>query len=169
MELKPFSKDDFQILSSWFPSEASLIQWGGHFLTFPLDNRQMEEMLRESCNNPPSRKCWMIVEKEGIIGHSQLAFDWRNGNSTLGRVAVEPSHRGKGLAVPMLQLLVKEAFSHPAIHRLELNVYSFNAPAIRIYTRLGFTVEGPRRSAAAVGKERWDVCGMSILRNEYID
>jgi RimJ/RimL family protein N-acetyltransferase len=167
LELRPFSRIDFPVLVSWFPTEASLVQWGGHFMTFPLDEPQMEGMLKEGMTDPPLRQCWMIVEGTEIIGHSQLSFDWKNGNSTLGRVAVEPGHRGTGRAVPMLRRVMQEAFSHPRIERLELNVYSFNTPAIRTYTRLGFVLEGTRRSAAAVGSERWDVCGMSVLRSEY--
>jgi RimJ/RimL family protein N-acetyltransferase len=169
MEIRPFQRDDFEILASWFDSEASLVQWGGPLLTYPLSIIQMETMIKESQSVPPTRKCWMIIHDDVIIGHSQLAFDWRNGNATLGRVAVEPKHRGHGIAVPMLRLILREAFSYNQIFRLELNVYSFNEPAIRTYKSLGFQSEGIRREASLVGNERWDVCGMAILRREYLE
>lgn len=144
-----------------------MIQWGGPKVTHPLDAPQMQAMLDESVHHPPTRQCWMAFDDAMIVGHAQLAFDWKNGNAVLGRVAIAPECRGRGFAVPMLTLVLAEAFRHPEIVRLELNVFSFNTPAIRTYTRLGFLVEGTRRSAIAVGNERWDTIIMAMLRSEY--
>ena len=54
-----------------------------------------------------------------------------------------------------------------AIERLELNVFPFNAPAMRTYAKLGFVREGVRRSSARVGGERWDTVIMAILREDW--
>jgi len=167
MELRPFTPEHFSALASWFPTEASLIQWGGPKVIHPLDDAQMQAMLDEAAYHPPTRQCWMAFEDEGIVGHAQLAFDWKNGSAVLGRVAIAPECLGRGFAVPMLALVLTEAFRYPEIVRLELNVFSFNTPAIRTYTRLGFLVEGTRRSALAVGNERWDTIIMAMLRSEY--
>jgi RimJ/RimL family protein N-acetyltransferase len=67
----------------------------------------------------------------------------------------------------MLKLAMKKAFAFPQIARLELNVYTFNTPAIKAYTRVGFKHEGTRRSSTLVGEERWDTAVMAILRDEY--
>jgi RimJ/RimL family protein N-acetyltransferase len=55
----------------------------------------------------------------------------------------------------------------PGIERLELNVFSFNTPALRACERLGFVWEGVRRSSARVGSERWDTVMMGLLKAEY--
>jgi RimJ/RimL family protein N-acetyltransferase len=167
MKLVPFAPEHFATLAGWFPSQAAIVQWGGPQLLYPLDQTQMQAMLAEGTSNLPARLCWMAALDEEIIGHAQLAFDWRNGNVTLGRVAIAPELRGRGYAVPMLELFLAEAFRYPRIMRLELNVYTFNTAAIRTYERLGFVHEGTRRSSAAVGEERWDTQIMAILRSEY--
>jgi len=168
ISILPFSPVHFSILSSWFTTEAELVQWGGPKLTYPLDDAQMQAMLDEGKISPPARLCWMAEHKGEWVGHAQLAFDWRNGNATLGRVGIAPSARGRGLAEPMLRLVLAQAFTFSNIMRVELNVFTFNTPAVRTYQRLGFITEGIRRSCTLVGKERWDGMIMSLLRSEYI-
>ena len=168
MQLIPFSPAHFSTLSAWFADESAVVQWGGPMVHYPLDEVQMQSMLEEGTSDPPRRLCWM-AENFGLwVGHVQLAFDWRNGNATLGRVIVNPEERGKGLSTPMLKLVIKQAFEYPQIDRLELNVYTFNKPAVRTYTSLGFVHEGTRRSSTLVGDERWDTAIMSLLRSEYL-
>lgn len=166
LRIIPFAPEHFATLTSWFGSEADLIQWGGPAVTFPLNAAQLQVMLDER-DKSPARLCWMAADDDQIVGHAQLAFDWRNGNASLGRVAVAPHARGRGIAAPMLRLVVEEAFSCGEIERVELNVYAQNAPAIRTYERLGFVAEGTRRGSARVGDERWDTMIMGLLRTEW--
>lgn len=165
--LVPFAPGHFLVLSDWFASQADVVQWGGPFLSFPLTDEELRRMLAEADLVPPSRLCWMLENNGSLIGHAQLSFDWRNGIALLARVAIAPPARGRGLAVPMLALVLKEAFSRPEIVRVELNVYAWNAPAIRCYERLGFKAEGIRRSSALVNGERWDTAIMGLLRQEW--
>jgi RimJ/RimL family protein N-acetyltransferase len=167
VRLLPFAQAHFEALCRWFPGEADLVQWGGPFVTFPLDFAQLAAMLAESDVEPPTRLCWMAEHAGAVVGHAQLGIDWRNGVALLSRVAIAPNARGMGLAVPMLRLIVGEAFARSAIARVELNVYTWNQPAIRVYERLGFVTEGVRRSSAKVGDQRWDTAIMGLLREEW--
>ena len=63
--------------------------------------------------------------------------------------------------------MLKAVFQDPAIERLELNVYTFNAAALRLYDALGFVREGVRRSTARVEGERWDAVHYSMLNAEH--
>ncbi|MBG6334047.1 GNAT family N-acetyltransferase, partial [Pseudomonas aeruginosa] len=101
------------------------------------------------------------------IGHCQLLFDRRNGVVRLARIALAPSARGQGLGLPMLEALLAEAFADADIERVELNVYDWNAAARHLYRRAGFREEGLRRSATRVGRERWNVVLMGLLRQEW--
>jgi RimJ/RimL family protein N-acetyltransferase len=166
-QLRTFCEKDFGLLSSWFASEEEVVQWGGPLVRYPLDQTQMQSMLKETIGTRPVRKCWMAELEGETVGHVQLSFDWRNGNATVGRVIIAPNHRGKRLAAPMLRLVLEQAFGVAEVYRVELNVYTFNQPAIRTYLSLGFKAEGTRRQAALVGEKRWDVCGMAILRPDF--
>ena len=136
-------------------------------MVFPLSPEQLQVMLNEGETLPPARLCWMAEYRGAIVGHAQLGFDWRNGNATLSRVAVAPECGGEDLARPMLSLIIRRAFSFAEIERLELNVFAWNTPAVRTYERLGFKVEGVRRSSALVTDVRWDTAIMIVLRWEW--
>ena len=167
LKLVPFTQWHFETLGNWFPNEADLVQWGGPFVTFPLETNQLEAMVAESAASPPTRLCWMAEIEGSATGHAQLGLDWRNGVALLSRVAIAPQARCQGLAAPMLQLVLEAAFAIPDIARVELNVYTWNQAAIRTYDRLGFQMEGVRRSSARVGHERWDTAIMGLLRDEW--
>ena len=168
MKLIDLETEHFPILRSWLSSERDVVQWGGPELTYPITDHQLEQMLIEGRTIPPKRLCWMAADaSQTLIGHVQLAMDWKNGVARVGRVMIAPNSRGKGLAAPMLRAVLEQAFSHPEIERTELNVYSWNGPAIRTYVKIGFVHEGVRRSSAKVGDDRWDTAIMGMLRSEW--
>jgi RimJ/RimL family protein N-acetyltransferase len=168
LTLVPFAPAHFPILAAWFGSEADVVQWGGDAMVYPLDARQMLAMLDEGGGDRPARLCWMAADDDGaLVGHVQVAFDWRHGVARLARVGIAPAARGRGLGGQMVRLALARAFADPGIERAELNVYSWNVAAIRTYERLGFVREGTRRSAARVGAQRWDTAMMGLLRAEW--
>ncbi len=167
MRLVPFTNIHFALLASWFTSEEEVVCWGGPLFHYPLDEKQLQPLVDACHTQPPQRKCWMADDGGQLVGHIELGFDWRNGNAMLQRVGVNPAFRGNGLAEPMVRLAVDEAFSDSLIFRLELNVFSFNKVAQKVYTKVGFVTEGVRRSSTRVGHERWDGTIMALLRDEY--
>ena len=104
MRLVPFGREHFQALAGWFGSERDVVQWGGTTVRYPLDDAQMSEMRRLGELAPPERLCWMAAEGGDLVGHAQLAYDWRNGSARIGRVAIAPAFRGRGLAKPLKRL-----------------------------------------------------------------
>lgn len=168
MNLIDFETKHFPVLRSWLSSERDVVQWGGPELTYPITDDQLEQMIIDGTTAPPKRLSWMAVNAtQALVGHIQLAVDWRNGVARIGRVMIAPTMRGQGLAKSLLEAALQQAFSHPEIERTELNVYSWNSAAIRTYNKVGFFHEGVRRSSAKVGDERWDTAIMSMLRSEW--
>jgi RimJ/RimL family protein N-acetyltransferase len=168
LKLVPFAPAHFATVASWFASEGDVVQWGGPAVVFPLDAPQMQAMVDEGKGENPARLCWTADEDGLLVGHAQITLNWRHGLAGLCRVGVAPSARGRGLAVPMLRLVLEQAFALPEIERAELNVYTWNKPAIRAYERRGFVHEGVRRSSVRVGAERWDTAIMALLRAEWV-
>lgn len=169
--IRPFTREDFSTLLEWVPDEASLVQWAGTGLSFPLDAAQLEAIAAESTGERPRRLAWMATPAASpaeAIGHFQIAYDRRCDTATLARVILAPQARGRGLASPLVRLAVDEAFVDETMFRLELNVYDFNTPAIRTYEKVGFVREGVRRQSAPVCGERWNTVIMSILRPEWL-
>jgi RimJ/RimL family protein N-acetyltransferase len=166
MHIRPLTRDDFPAIVTWFPDEAALVQWGGPDVTFPLDGSQLDTMMAEGIGERPRRRLWIAELEASLVAHAQVALDWRHGVARLARVCVAPTRRGSGLALPFLRRVIDATFAEPIFARLELNVYTFNAPAIRTYEKLGFVAEGVRRSSVRVGGERWDTAMFALLRSE---
>lgn len=169
MQLVPFDRSHYTLLASWLPDQRAAVQWGGAQVRYPLDPQQFDVMLAQDSGPQPARRSWMALADGEYVGHGQIAFDWTDGNARLGRILIAPAARGQGWAPVMLRQLIDHAFSHPEIQRVELNVYTFNTPAIHLYTRLGFRWEGVRRSSvpSGMGDERWDTGMMGLLRPEW--
>ncbi|MBP1884213.1 GNAT family N-acetyltransferase [Sinorhizobium mexicanum] len=166
LQIENFAEDHARELPTWFPTLRSLIQWGGPDVRFPLDKDQIEAMVAETTGRQPKRWIFSALVRGVVAGHAQVALDWQNGVARLSRVAINPSFRGQGLALPFLTLVVRRVFAVAAFERLELNVYTFNAAAIRTYRGLGFIEEGIRRSSVKVGDERWDTAIYGLLRSD---
>jgi RimJ/RimL family protein N-acetyltransferase len=62
-------------------------------------------------------------------------------------VEVAPAYRGAGLGDALMHIAMDWALAHPRIFRVELWVYADNQPAIALYRKHGFKVEGTRRMA----------------------
>ncbi|GEM_PF-348433 len=66
--------------------------------------------------------------------------------ASLGISILKP-YRGRGVGTRMMRSAIEWARATGILTRLELNVFSSNEPAIRLYRRLGFALEGIRRAA----------------------
>jgi RimJ/RimL family protein N-acetyltransferase len=62
---------------------------------------------------------------------------------------VRQAYAGKGIGGRLFTELERWARAH-GLHRLELTVQTRNAPAVRLYTKLGFESEGTRRQSLLV-------------------
>ncbi|WP_370675317.1 GNAT family N-acetyltransferase [Pleomorphomonas sp. PLEO] len=164
LRVVPATPERLAPLASWFQTPEALAQWGGSGLRFPLDAEQIAAMLAETLTEPPLRLAFAGLLGEETAAHAQLVLDRADGVARLARFAIAPHYRGQGLARPFLSelfALLDEAGEFP---RLELNVYTFNAPAIALYESLGFELEGVRRSSVKVGNARWDTAIYAIIR-----
>ena len=75
---------------------------------------------------------------------------------------------GKGIGKAALSLILEYAFSELNLHRVFLNVFSFNKRAIKLYEKMGFMHEGVLRQAFYRAGDWHDIVIMSILKNEYL-
>lgn len=164
LRVVPATLEALDPLPSWFPTPEALAQWGGSGLRFPLDAGQIAAMLAETRVEPPLRLAFAGLLGNETAAHAQLVLDWTDGIARLARFAVAPHYRGQGLARPFLADVFARLPEVGDFPRLELNVYTFNTPAIALYESLGFVREGVRRSSVRVGSDRWDTAIYAIIR-----
>jgi RimJ/RimL family protein N-acetyltransferase len=120
-------------------------------------------------NDQPDRLDLAIVDKASgrFVGEAVLN-EWDPGNQSCGfRILIGPAGQGRGLGTEATRLIVGHGFEQLGLHRIGLEVYSFNPRARRAYEKAGFRAEGVLREALRYDGEWIDATVMSILADEW--
>lgn len=116
-----------------------------------------------------SRRFFLIVDPDGkIIGESvinEIEWDVRCANFRI--CLFHPEKLGIGIGTWVTTFTRDYAFEVLHLHRLELDVFSFNPRAKAVYEKAGFRVEGVRREAIWDGEKYADDILMAILEDEW--
>ena len=93
--------------------------------------------------------CFFVAEAEqtivGWISLSGYEFKKLNHVAMLG-TAVERQHRNQGIGLDLVKAAIEWAKCHSHLRRLALAVFDTNRPAIAIYKKAGFKIEGVERN-----------------------
>ncbi|MFC0543612.1 GNAT family N-acetyltransferase [Kutzneria chonburiensis] len=92
-----------------------------------------------------------------------------NNNSCSFRIALGATGQNRGLGTEATRLVLGYAFERVGLHRISLEVYSFNSRARRVYEKVGFRAEGVLRDALLWEGQRFDAHVMSILAHEWAE
>lgn len=168
VELREFAPSDVPELISWIDGPETLALWSGNSgFTWPLDE---DQVLRYTDTAGPRLKIWTAVDEADpaeAIGHASLALDPPGWTGRLAKIMVAPSARRRGVGAGLVTAALRIAFDVLDVHRVSLGVYAHNAPAIRLYERLGFTREGLLRETTHVHGRWWSSIEMGILEEEW--
>lgn len=117
----------------------------------------------------PDRYDFLIVTEEGnIIGESVInEIDWELRKANF-RIAIFHSNIcSKGIGSWAIEKTVDFAFENLHLHRLELDVFSFNKRAQKAYLKAGFKIEGVLKDAVKDGDQYADDILMAILEEDW--
>ena len=110
----------------------------------------------------------LIAPDATIAGESVLSEIDRETRSANFRIGIFSSKaRGKGIGSWMIHETRDFAFRELKLHRLYLDVFSFNPRAEHAYLKAGFKREGVLRDAIRDGESYADDILMSILEDEW--
>lgn len=110
----------------------------------------------------------MIAPDGKIIGESVInEVDWELRRANFRICIYQKTERRKGIGTWATEVTRDFAFEKLHLHRLELDVYSFNPSAEKVYLKAGFKIEGVLRDAVRDGKEYADDILMSMLEEEW--
>lgn len=96
---------------------------------------------------------------------NQIDWELRSGNFRIG--LFHTGERGRGIGTWATEAIRDFAFERLKLHRLELDVFSFNPRAERVYLKAGFKREGVLRDAVLDGGQYGDAILMWILEDEW--
>jgi RimJ/RimL family protein N-acetyltransferase len=170
LQLRPFAGSDIERLVSWITDEALMIQWGGHPFAWPLTIEQIHAHLeRALAATPPTSHLFTPTFEGEAVGYGELRdIDLGQRSAVVSRVLIAQPWQGRGLGSLLVDALARVTFEELQLHRLELQVFHFNQPAIRTYESLGFVHEGTLREARVIDGVRQDLFVMGLLHPEWL-
>lgn len=107
----------------------------------------------------------LLAEEGGqLVGYITIVFGkFRRVRETVYIVVgVRASHRGRGIGTELLKRAEQFA-REKKMHRIELEVFETNGDAVRLYEKLGFSLEGRRREAVKTSSGYTDIIWMGKL------
>ena len=115
------------------------------------------------------RYFFLIISPNGrIIGESVInEIDTKLRSANFRIALYQMTEREKGIGTWATKITRDFAFEKLKLHRLELNVYSFNPRAEAVYLKCGFKKEGIQRDAVIDGNQYADNILMSMLESEW--
>ena len=127
---------------------------------------QTPEATRKMIESSPPGDVSLVVEQDGrIIGNGGLhRSQGRRTHAAVLGMGVHDDYRGRGIGARLLRELLAVADDWLDLKRIELTVYVDNAPAIALYERSGFMIEGTHRAYAFRGGSFIDAYAMARLK-----
>jgi RimJ/RimL family protein N-acetyltransferase len=166
--LRPARPDDAEEMARWFVDLASLAEWGGPEVRFPLTNEQVAAWIAERSNERP-RTCLTAVDgRDKPTGHVQILRDPPRRWARVGRFGIAPAERGKGFGRALFDEAVRMAFVDLDVEHLALAVVPTNERARRLYFRAGFRDEGVAPRSWTVGGKAYIMHTMSLTRPDWL-
>lgn len=139
ISIRRVEPNDYEALQRIYA--GSKVVWGTLQLPFPS-----AEIWRKRLAEPPEGMFSLVacVDDE-VIGHLGLyTFPNRPRRRHVGQIgmAIRDDFQGQGIGTTLMQAAVDMADNWLNLLRLELSVYTDNEPALRLYKKFDFVIEG---------------------------
>ena len=110
----------------------------------------------------------VLKETDEVIGDIQLNdIDDFNRRANIRLAISNETYQGKGHGREAMHLVLEYGFGIMNLHRIDLEVYSFNENAIKAYEKVGFKQEGVKRDVLFYNHKYHNCIVMSMLEDEY--
>ncbi|WP_338464040.1 N-acetyltransferase [Franconibacter daqui] len=125
------------------------------------------EMWQARMSQPPAGRRQLVACIDDVVaGHLALTVEQnprRSHVATFG-MSVHPAHRNRGVASALMAEMVNLCDNWLRIERIELTVFADNAPALAVYRKFGFVLEGTGKQFALRNGEYVDAYYMARMK-----
>lgn len=166
--LRPLKKSDNSLFFKW----RNNIEYIGmaQSIRFPKHEFLEENWTEHKSKDTSNKEIFFIIEiseTNEAIGFTQLSnIDWISRNCSFGISINESQHQKKGFANEAMEVLYGYAFNILNIEKIWLEVTSLNIPAIKLYEKFGFTLEGQLKKHYYWDSQYHDVLIYSLFKNQ---
>lgn len=137
--LRPLERGDLDRSRAWVndPRNAAVL-----LRVLPVSELEEERWFESLCHDP-SRMVWAVVQAGRHVGNAGLYhIDLINRRAELWILIGDTGARGQGLGEEAVSLLLDYGFKGLGLNKIYLHVASDNRPAVKLYRKLGFALEG---------------------------
>ena len=161
VEIRRSEPDDYQAIQEIHSQPKAI--WGTLQVPFP----SAETWRKRLAEHPESLFGLVACVDEKVVGSLGLSVvthsPRRRHVGELG-MAVHDEWHGRGIGLALLKAAIDLADRWINLTRLELTVYTDNVPAIKLYEKLGFEIEGTLRQYAFRDGAFADAYSMARIR-----
>ncbi len=162
--LRPPETDDIPLFTKWFNDPQTRENLS---MRRPITMEE-ETKIVEKLNSTNSVFLVICEAASGrTIGNLSIDISWINRHGMFGVMLGEKEDQNKGYGREAMTLFIDYCFNVLNLHRIVLEVYSFNERAIHLYKDLGFVHEGTLRQHSYKNGEFYDLFYMGLLDTEY--
>src|SRR5215207_1194559 len=168
--LRPYRLSDLEPLLEG-ANEPTGHKLTGTQTTFTRDDVE-RYLQRQIAADDDSRASFMIAlpDDSRPVGEVVInQIDHVNNNANIRIAIFSPQDYGGGYGSEAMRLMVDYGFRTLKLHRIELDVFTFNPRAVHVYEKIGFKREGLLREVMFYDGEYHDAIIMSILEREWLE
>ncbi len=166
--LSTMSREDARDISEWEHDTEFLRLLDAS----PAQARSIEQIVNWLDTDNKSRNDFLfgirLLENDELIGWAELdGVQWTHQTASVGIGIGNRIYWSQGFGGEAMQIILRFAFDELNLHSIHLTVFSYNARAIRLYEKLGFTHEGTYRECLQRDGQRYDMLLYGLLRPEW--
>lgn len=167
VRLTAIKETDIPVIEEWF-NNIHFLRHYDMLPAMPKSRKKLDEMLKSYEDSDNSLIYAIRTQDSGEIVGIAGFYDimWSNGTATIFIGIGDTANTGKGFGRESMNLLIDFGFNELNLYRIQLNVISYNEPAIRLYESLGFVREGTYRELVLRDGKRYDLYLYGLLRSE---
>lgn len=164
--LRPVKMSDAPRFVKWF-NDPEVYQY---IMTRGINLKDERKWVKERMKGKIKNDLHLCIDTKegkhiGAIGLHKI--DPRNRHASFGITIGDKGFWNKGLGTEAAALIINYGFKKLKLHRIDLDVYSSNPRAIKVYKRLGFKKEGVKRDHRLWKGKFYNSYFMSILDREW--
>lgn len=161
MRLVPYSSEYDEQTVAWLNDPATSNSFG-------LSRNINLESHRSWLASQENFLMWAILDVQNLHhGNISIKINPNHASAYLQIYIGDIKSRGKGLGWNSLVCILNYAFDCLKLHRIWLHTNPKNIPAIRLYSKAGFVMEGIERESILYRGKFLDQMRWSLLANEW--
>jgi RimJ/RimL family protein N-acetyltransferase len=165
--LRPVRLSDAQAFVKWFnDKEVNKFLLIRH-LDLKFEKKYISDRIKGKIKKDGIFFC--IETRDGVhIGSTSIEIkNQRNRCGGFGIIIGDKNYWNAGYGSEAARLILDYGFKKLKLHRIELDVYSYNPRAIKVYKRLGFKKEGVKKEHNYWNGKFYDTIIMAMLESDW--